>query len=104
MRYWDNAVFASGVSASDVSVTDIVSGSSTPWPFRRFDSGSGVTPFVQLDDENAKKLAAQVWAMMFEFPVMIPCWHCDCMNAVTNGACIHCGAPMGKAHKEVVRK
>lgn len=42
-------------------------------------------------------LAKELWRMMFDFPVLVPCEYCNSVNAVTNGTCFHCNGPLGNA-------
>lgn len=46
---------------------------------------------------DMKSMAKELWKMMFDFPVLVPCEYCNSVNAVTNGTCFHCNGPLGDA-------
>lgn len=41
----------------------------------------------------------QMWERMYiqPKPVIVVCGYCKCHNAISNPACIQCGAPMGNS-------
>lgn len=43
--------------------------------------------------------AEQMWERMYiqPKPVIVVCGYCKCHNAISNPACIQCGAPMGSS-------
>lgn len=64
--------------------------------YREFRS-TGTVPYHSMTHSiNARKID-DLWDMMYinPRPVIIVCAYCKCHNAVTNPACIQCGAPMG---------
>lgn len=49
----------------------------------------------ELAPHAVKQVAEQLWDMMYNKPVIIPCPWCAAHNAITNPCCIMCGGPMG---------
>ena len=56
---------------------------------------------IRLSDKVLKDAAERMWEMMFAFPVIVPCVHCNTANAVTNPSCVRCGAPMGRSLPDI---